>query len=445
MRLCTKVITFLIVFVAANVYSLLIMRGYLLIAAIVAIFFLLINIFPSIYNRKLPTRRLRICGDGCELLVIFLVSTILSTLYLAGVALRTPPGSAITWTIRILTVVAIEAIVFWNGIIRVYCSSIQLGIKLRLLGVLFGWIPVVNLFFLLKIIRIASKEVAFESEKKRINAKRKDEQVCRTKYPLLFVHGVFFRDFKYLNYWGRVSDELGENGAVIYYGNHQSASSVEDSANELSERIRSIVRETGCGKVNIIAHSKGGLDCRYAIDQLGIQLGIEDYVASLTTINTPHRGCVFADTLIQKSSDNMRNYIARKYNATLKELGDSNPDFLAAVSCLTASYCKKMNETLPDSSEVFYQSVGSKLNKAAGGKFPLNLSYHLVKHFDGPNDGLVSTSSFEWGEKRTLLTVKSRRGISHGDMIDLNRENLDGFDVREFYVSLVHDLKERGF
>ena len=30
-------------------------------------------------------------------------------------------------------------------------------------------------------------------------------------------------------------------------------------------------------------------------------------------------------------------------------------------------------------------------------------------------------------------------------MIDLNRENLPEFDVREFYVQLVRDLKERGF
>ena len=37
------------------------------------------------------------------------------------------------------------------------------------------------------------------------------------------------------------------------------------------------------------------------------------------------------------------------------------------------------------------------------------------------------------------------RGISHGDVVDLNRENIPGFDVREFYVSLVADLKNRGF
>ena len=52
--------------------------------------------------------------------------------------------------------------------------------------------------------------------------------------------------------------------------------------------------------------------------------------------------------------------------------------------------------------------------------------------FDGANDGLVGETLFAWGEKYQLLTVKGKRGISHGDIIDLNRENFDGFDVREF-------------
>ncbi len=42
------------------------------------------------------------------------------------------------------------------------------------------------------------------------------------------------------------------------------------------------------------------------------------------------------------------------------------------------------------------------------------------------------------------LTASGKRGILHGDMIDLNRENIPGFDVREFYAEWVSDLKERG-
>jgi triacylglycerol lipase len=36
-----------------------------------------------------------------------------------------------------------------------------------------------------------------------------------------------------------------------------------------------VLSQTGAQKVNIIAHSKGGLDCRYAI----ANLGLEDKVA----------------------------------------------------------------------------------------------------------------------------------------------------------------------
>ena len=81
---------------------------------------------------------------------------------------------------------------------------------------------------------------------------------------------------------------------------------------------------------------------------------------------------------------------------------------------------------------------------AGGGRFPLNFTYCLVEYFDGKNDGLVGEKSFPWGTDYRYLTVRGKRGISHGDMIDLNRENFPDFDVREFYVQLVHDLKKRG-
>ena len=93
---------------------------------------------------------------------------------------------------------------------------------------------------------------------------------------------------------------------------------------------------------------------------------------------------------------------------------------------------------------IFCQSVGSKLNRATSGRFPLNLSYHFVKYFDGANDGLVGEESFIWGEKHSFVSIDGKRGISHADIIDLNRENIKGFDVREFYVELVSGLKERG-
>jgi triacylglycerol lipase len=103
-----------------------------------------------------------------------------------------------------------------------------------------------------------------------------------------------------------------------------------------------------------------------------------------------------------------------------------------------------LDQTMPVPEDILCTSIGSKLNHATSGKFPLNFSYYLVNHFDGSNDGLVGEQSFRWGENYNFLTVPGKRGISHGDMIDLNRENIPGFDVREFYVELVYNLKRQG-
>jgi len=180
------------------------------------------------------------------------------------------------------------------------------------------------------------------------------------------------------------------------------------------------------------------LDCRYAMEHLGIA----PLVASLTTVNTPHRGCIFADELLDRIPEKIQNKVANTYNTTLKKLGDPAPDFMAAVRDLTSSHCSVFDVQTPMPGNVYCQSIGSRLNHASSGKFPLNMAYHLVKHYDGENDGLVGLDSFSWGQRYQLLTTAGKRGISHLDMIDMNRENISGFDVREFYVQLVSDLKQ---
>lgn len=412
---------------------------------IIILAYIFINVKP-IANNTYPTRRLRNNASGCALLFMFLITTFGSLIYsifgmMGYMSFPSAKADIWLWTGNLVVTFLVELVVFWNGIIRIYITSEQLGLKWRIVGAVCGMIPVINLIVLAKMLVIVVSELHVESEKIEKNSLRHDQMICATKYPILMVHGVFFRDWRFFNYWGRIPSELIENGAKIYYGNHESAASVENSGKELAKRIKEIVEETGCEKVNVIAHSKGGLDTRYAISCLGMS----EYVASLTTINTPHRGCEFADYLLSKLPKELQDKVASAYNRALKEFGDDNPDFIAAVYDLTASSCEKRNADVPDAKGVYYQSVGSKLSKASGGRFPLNLSYDLVKHFDGYNDGLVGEKSFEWGENYRFLTNKYKRGISHGDMIDLNRDNIKGFDVREFYVELVAELKQKGY
>ena len=389
-------------------------------------------------GRRLPVKRHQQIKNGVTLLTAFLIAGVLSCGVIIGMTVQ---GFGLTLILlNAGLAAAVLAAVFWDGIIRIYISSVQLGIKWRVIGAVCGMIPIVNLIVLIKLISLSEREYRFETEKVQLNASRSEERICATRYPLLLVHGVFFRDFERLNYWGRIPAELEKNGAVIYYARQSSALSVADSAAELKETIERIVSETGCGKVNIIAHSKGGLDSRFAISRLGC----DRYTASLTTVNTPHRGCKFADYLLSKAGEALRAKVSAAYNAAAKKLGDSAPDFISAVTDLTFEACGRINEECPDMPGVVYQSIGSRCVKAGSGKFPLNLTYLIAGHFEGDNDGLVSVESMKWGESFTEYKPAGSRGISHGDMIDLNRENIDGFDVRECYVQLVSALKERG-
>ncbi|MDE6727572.1 MAG: triacylglycerol lipase [Oscillospiraceae bacterium] len=408
---------------------------------VLLVHFAVFNIFPT--HKKYPTLRLKILGGGAELILAFWVTCASAVPFVAiciAELVRGVDNHGFYIAYGAVLIVS-EAVIFWNGIIRVYLTSVQLRIKHRVLGLVFGMIFPANLVMLMIIYIKTRNEAITETEKILLDKSRRDKRICATKYPILFVHGVFFRDSRLLNYWGRIPAALKENGAKIYYGDQQSALSVEDSARELAAKIEKIVMRTGCGKLNIIAHSKGGLDSRYAISKLGCG----KYVASLTTINTPHCGCLFAEYLLGACKPQIKSFIENTYNKIFYALGDDSPDFMSAVKCLTNSYCEQFNKDVPDDPDVMYQSCGSKATNRRSGHFPLNFSYPVVKKYDGDNDGLVALSSMPWGERFTPVFPKGRRGITHADMIDLNRADIKGFDVREFYVQLVSDLRERGF
>ncbi len=402
--------------------------------------YLFILLFAGVRIPKTMRLRLVTCFHGAACLSIFLYTAIFSLIYHAILGYFKIPDNYWDFVHSFAVCYCLMTVFFFNAVICVYTTSVQLGVKLRVFGIIFGFIPILNLIILYYILKTVYKEVEFERAKDEINKNRKHLKLCATKYPILLVHGVCFRDQKRLNYWGRIPNELFINGARVFYGNQQSAVAVKDSAEELVSRVKEICESFGCEKLNIIAHSKGGLDCRYAIQNLGMG----QYVASLTTVSTPHRGCEYADYLLTKIPEKTKNKIANFYNTALKKLGDHKPDFLAAMQDLTASACAEFNEKHPTPDYFFTQSVGSLLPKNARLGDAFDITTRFITKSDGTNDGLVGQDSFRWGEKFTLISSLKNYGVSHCDMTDLFKTNIEGFDVREFYVELVHDLKERG-
>ena len=133
--------------------------------------FFYINIFPELTFRKTSTVRNKILEDGVCLLELFLVTVIaapacfLISMWFDKTSLPDDSSAWLALLPKLLLWSVSEAILFWNGILRVYLTSVQLGIKWRIIGILCGWIPVVHIWALCKIIHITSAEVQCENEK----------------------------------------------------------------------------------------------------------------------------------------------------------------------------------------------------------------------------------------------------------------------------------------
>ena len=45
---------------------------------------------------------------------------------------------------------------------------------------------------------------------------------CKTRYPIVLVHGIGYTDEEYPDYWGRVPAALTRCGAQVYHGGQDS-------------------------------------------------------------------------------------------------------------------------------------------------------------------------------------------------------------------------------
>ena len=279
--------------------------------------------------------RLRAMIGGYELLLasfLVLVAEVLfyAALLFAGLPLVPAPYSAPRWVAlvaNLLFFLPLAGALLINGFFRVALTSRHLRVIWRVLLLFLWWVPFFNIYLFFRVLKTVRSEYFFECARQEAEAVHAENEDCKTRYPIVLVHGIFFRDWQLLGYWGRIPAALRRCGAQLYYGGQQSALPVAQSGEELARRLREVLRETGAEKVNIIAHSKGGLDSRWAITRLELA----PQVASLTTVNTPHRGCVFAQHLLGTMSKGLVAWIARRYNTLFHTLGDTSPDFLGGV------------------------------------------------------------------------------------------------------------------
>ena len=327
-----------------------------------------------------------------------------------------------------------------NGSLRIFFGSRNLVIGKRIAILLLMWVPVVQLFLAHVLCTAAKDEYLVTLGRERDETFTLEDDKCATKYPIIMVHGIGFRDLQHFNYWGRIPTLLKQHGAVLYYGHQNAWGTIEDNAEAIAGSIDRALEECGSEKVNIIAHSKGGLDSRYLISTLGYA----DKVATLTTINTPHRGSELI-TILNKLPDHIYRYIAQALGNPFKLAGEKEPDVYNSSKQLDPVFCEQFNIDNPDSEKVYYQSYTSVM-KGMFSDTLLSIPYFMMRTQKCKrSDGLVNESSAVWGEFRGTLTGSRHRGVSHGDMIDLKREDIRGFDVQKVFYDIVCELKIKGF
>ncbi|HOG00023.1 MAG TPA: alpha/beta fold hydrolase [Clostridia bacterium] len=272
------------------------------------------------------------------------------------------------------------------------------------------------------------------------------DESCKTKYPIMLVHGTGFRDLALPLYWGRIPRALAERGAQIHYGMQDGWGSTASNAARIAERIREVLAQTGAEKINLIGHSKGGLEIRMAASALGMG----DKIASVTTLATPHRGSRTMDRLL-KAPQKLFNLAAFAVNNWIRAFGDREPDFVTVCREFSTGHMARFNLENPDHPAVYYQSYAC-LMRGPASDANLAAANFVISLVEGENDGLVSVESARWGENFTVLRAAGRRGISHLDEVDfrrlpLSRKKTPGrvSDIVEAYIEIVSGLKQKGF
>lgn len=251
---------------------------------------------------------------------------------------------------------------------------------------------------------------------------RKRKPRPQPKNPVVLAHGLFGFDQvelagKRIEYFREVPKKLRKMGLDVHVARVSPVGDVVTRASQLAEQIEAIPAK----KVNVIAHSMGGIDARYAISRLGIS----GKVASLTTIGTPHRGTPIADYGSKLTHG--------KYGVAKAFGGFGLP--LGGIEDATTTKMGRFNRRVHDVPGVHYASCVANV---AGGVRAVSTmlvpSYLFLAGFEGENDGIVPSASQQWGN------VLAHIDADHWAQVGWTKK----FDAPAFYAALMSELRGRG-
>ena len=281
---------------------------------------------------------------------------------------------------------------------------------------------------------------------------------AKTKYPIVLVHGMsgFKTILGVVDYFHGVPESIRGSGGTVYVTEASPFNSPEQRGEQVLAQIESIVARTGCGKVNLIGHSQGGLDVRY------VAAVRPDLIASVTTVGTPHKGAALADFLrshlknggfdqaVAAALANSLGFLLSVLEGqpTLPENAVAGLDALTSAG--TSSFAAKYPNGIPSSScgqgaassngiaQYSWSGTGvltNILDVTDGSLFLSSLVYPEA------NDGLVGHCSSHFG-----TVIRDDYRLNHLDEVNqvLGLTALFGTDPVELFRAHANRLKIKG-
>ena len=174
-----------------------------------------------------------------------------------------------------------------------------------------------------------------------------------TKYPLVFLHG--FLGGNRIGTFSGAKNLFESKGCKVLMAEVSPVNGVEVRANQLKDQIEKFLTGENLEKVNIIAHSQGGLDARYAISKLDLA----KRVASLSMLSTPNLGTPVADLAKFATSDALsKTMISNLLSIMVGTSSSQNLNMNDAASALASLSTRYVNEQFnpntPDVAGVYY-------------------------------------------------------------------------------------------
>ena len=218
-----------------------------------------------------------------------------------------------------------------------------------------------------------------------------------------------------VGYFRGIEDELKRQGVAALFPPQRPFATVAERAEFLARNLSRLPND----RIFLIAHSMGGLDCRYFIHHLDGH----HRARVLATIGTPHRGTPLADWVLET-----RGPVQWLGRAVMR----------AALEDLTVEACERFNRSVPDRADVRYLSYAGvrTIEETVGSLRPW---VRLIGEKAGDNDSQVPLSSATWGTLKGVLRADhfELAGWSFGAR---NEQFQRPFDHMAFYRRLVNDL-----